>query len=917
MFLLNKPKLDTNINHIDDEVNNVNEIYNMTYLGIYELPLTLNTELLLEENATYKYSIEDNNITIEKIKGAPIPKIFLKLNTANGVNSSYTLFTPSRMNYLSKDKKYIYQHITLIKSPYIANRYILHVSLFLNNNVINDLSQELTSNLNNIEGMQLKDIILFVLIYNKSIFELKINNIKNINYGIYTLKNEYSIQPFNYQLENINWCKNIESIINTEESAIIINGFSEKTKIDQYIILNNDILYIYNKTIIHPEINSMIRYYANIQGGLLCDNTGLGKTLTLTVHITDDITTFNTIINERGSMLLSSKNKIMNKAFEDSVIKENILNIIDDQYKMLYYNYRLKTNCNLLIVPVRLLQQWESEIRKYRPSVNIYVINTVRDYYKLKLESINNYDIIIIPITFIQNEKRILHSENFDLCDILWKRVIVDEVHEIFSNDANSRRNNTMINKIKGLYKWGISATPSLNLECSKIISFLTNGIFMENDTVYFPKFRTCINVRDVWNFMNRYYRYNEVIKVNEEIHIPEFEESVIELEMSNIEKLLYNNATGDTKRMLALCTNYKISNHDSSIDGYSTVSDLKNRMLDQHNKKKKEHIEKIETQKKTNGHIKELLEWFYTDRKDVPEHIKINYMIVADDYTTSTLYTQDLNLINDVIERITKKLDTNEKHMLSLDKELRLIESKEKMIENFDSLIEENLNEPCMICFGNFESVMITTCNHMYCGKCVNEMFKNTSNIKCPMCRNPLTRSEVNGIVDKNLNLITGDDMKKKLETHEQENINMTNGGTKIDTIVKYIKEYDGKIIIFATEKKTLDLMNDILTENKIEFVNLKGNSYVISKQLKRFKTGTNKVILLSADRENSGTNLIEASCIILLDTHLVSDYKLRKDIEKQAIGRAVRLGQKKNVKVLRFIMKNTIEQVYLNKQD
>ena len=39
---------------------------------------------------------------------------------------------------------------------------------------------------------------------------------------------------------------------------------------------------------------------------------------------------------------------------------------------------------------------------------------------------------------------------------------------------------------------------------------------------------------------------------------------------------------------------------------------------------------------------------------------------------------------------------------MLLLEKELRLIESKEKMIENFDSLIEENLNEPCMICFGN-----------------------------------------------------------------------------------------------------------------------------------------------------------------------------------------------------------------------
>lgn len=98
---------------------------------------------------------------------------------------------------------------------------------------------------------------------------------------------------------------------------------------------------------------------------------------------------------------------------------------------------------------------------------------------------------------------------------------------------------------------------------------------------------------------------------------------------------------------------------------------------------------------------------------------------------------------------------------------------------------------------------------------------------------------------------------------------------------------------------------MNDILLESKVRFVNLKGNAYVVSKQLKRFKNGEEQVILLSADRANSGTNLIEASHIILLDTHLITDLKIRVDIEKQAIGRAVRLGQKKNVKVVRFIMK------------
>jgi DNA repair protein RAD5 len=366
---------------------------------------------------------------------------------------------------------------------------------------------------------------------------------------------------------------------------------------------------------------------------------------------------------------------------------------------------------------------------------------------------------------------------------------------------------------------------------------------------------------------------------------------------------------------MIALCTNYKISSQDSVFSGFATVSELKDKMLEQHNKKRQEHMDKIDAQKKTNGYIKELIDWFYTDRKETPEHIKINYPIITGDFYMMNINSKDQNVIADTIDRITKKLETNEKYMVQLEKELKLIKEKEAIINNFNGMIEEKLNDPCMICFGNFDSAMITECNHMYCGNCVKEMFKNTPQIKCPMCRHPLTRQEINAIVDKNLNMITGDDIKKRIETKEEEKVNMTNGGTKINAILEYVKACKGKIIIFATEKVTLDLIGDVLEENKIKYVNLKGNAYVVSKQLKRFKNGEENVILLSADRANSGTNLIEASHIILLDTHLITDVKSKKDVEKQAIGRAVRLGQKNNVKVMRFIMKNTIEQVMLNK--
>jgi SNF2 family DNA or RNA helicase len=914
MFLQTKPNTS---NQSDGESNDNIINSQMTYIGLFELPITLNLENPGEFNTNtgYKFHINDAQMILKKLDNTGGINVKLALT-----NATYTLFTPQRLNFISKDIKYLSKFVTISKYPHMTNRYIVQIYLYLNTNSLDELYNELitSSVISDVNQLYLKDTVLFVIVNYRSSFELNIKNITNVKYGQFELTKDFKIKPFNYQLENVNWCKNVEKIVNMEDSFTIINGIDNKIKVDYYYIFNKNILYMHGKTIVNPDMNKIVKYFCQIQGGLLCDNTGLGKTLTLTLHITEDDTNINTIITERGKMILEYKNKIIETEFEDIMIKDNILTTLDNQYKMLHNNYRLKTRCNLLVVPVRLLQQWDSEMKKYLPSVKTYVINSVRDYYKLKLDNINNYDVVIIPITFLQNDKRLVHPELYDLHDILWKRVIVDEVHEIFSPDANSKRNNIMMNKIVGLYKWGISATPTMNLDCRNILSYLSNGNYWVNEAVNLSnRYSINTNIKDLWNFMNKYYRYNEIVKVNDEIHIPDYEENIIELEMSNIEKLLYNNATGDNKRMIALCTNYKISNHDTSINGFSTVSDLKNRMLTQHNSKKKEHLEKIDAQKKTNGYIKELMDWFYTDRHIVPEHIRINYCIILGEYTSEVLYTNDLNIIQDTIEIITKKLESNEKQMVGLEKELKLIESKEKMIENFSTMIEENLNEPCMICFGNLDSVMITTCNHMYCGNCVNELFKNTQNIKCPMCRNPLTRSEVNAIVDKNLNLITADDMKKKLETKEEENINIVNGGTKIDAIIKYIKQYDGKIIIFATEKQTLDLINDILIDNKIDYVNLKGNAYVVSKQLKKFKTGVEKVILLSADRANSGTNLIEASCVILLDTHLINDFKYRKDVEKQAIGRAVRLGQTKNVKVLRFIMKNTIEQVYLNKTE
>jgi SNF2 family DNA or RNA helicase len=84
----------------------------------------------------------------------------------------------------------------------------------------------------------------------------------------------------------------------------------------------------------------------------------------------------------------------------------------------------------------------------------------------------------------------------------------------------------------------------------------------------------------------------------------------------------------------------------------------------------------------------------------------------------------------------------------------------------------------------------------------------------------------------------------------------------------------------------------------------------YKKTKALKQFKDDGSevKVILLSLSKAASGTNLIEASHVLLMDP-MTGTKEEAQAYENQAVGRAQRQGQTKPVTVVRFVIKNTIE--------
>ena len=136
---------------------------------------------------------------------------------------------------------------------------------------------------------------------------------------------------------------------------------------------------------------------------------------------------------------------------------------------------------------------------------------------------------------------------------------------------------------------------------------------------------------------------------------------------------------------------------------------------------------------------------------------------------------------------------------------------------------------------------------------------------------------------------------------------------------LIEYLQEIlvnqENRVIIFSQYDNMLKLIGETLDEYKIKNVFCKGNVNTVSKRINMFKTDKSiRVIMLSSEKSNSGSNLTEANHIILVDV-LNATKETTKDIECQAIGRAVRLGQKKPVTVTRLITTGTIEEEYYNK--
>ncbi|KAI1457180.1 hypothetical protein F4805DRAFT_196454 [Annulohypoxylon moriforme] len=128
--------------------------------------------------------------------------------------------------------------------------------------------------------------------------------------------------------------------------------------------------------------------------------------------------------------------------------------------------------------------------------------------------------------------------------------------------------------------------------------------------------------------------------------------------------------------------------------------------------------------------------------------------------------------------------------------------------------------------------------------------------------------------------------------------------------SILEECRRLGDAVLIFSQSLATLDYLEHIIRSRKFSSVRLDGSVPTSMRQntVKDFSKGAIDIFLISTKAGGIGLNMTAANRIILFDS------RFNPQNELQAVGRAYRIGQKKQVYVYRLVCGGTLEESSFN---
>ncbi|XP_057983425.1 putative SWI/SNF-related matrix-associated actin-dependent regulator of chromatin subfamily A member 3-like 1 [Malania oleifera] len=234
-------------------------------------------------------------------------------------------------------------------------------------------------------------------------------------------------------------------------------------------------------------------------------------------------------------------------------------------------------------------------------------------------------------------------------------------------------------------------------------------------------------------------------------------------------------------------------------------------------------------------------------------------------------------------------------------------VSNNPELLKKMVLMLQDGEDFDCPICICQPTDTIITSCAHIFCRACILKTLKR-SKPWCPLCRRPLSES----------------DLFSAPPEHTDDSAIPSSGtstSSKVSTLLKLLsasrdQNPKTKSVVFSQFRKMLILLEEPLKAAGFKTLRLDGSMSAKRRAVVIEEFGSSgpdgpTVLLASLKASGAGVNLTAASVVYLLEPWW------NPAVEEQAMDRVHRIGQKEEVKIVRLIVQNSIEERILQFQE
>ena len=611
----------------------------------------------------------------------------------------------------------------------------------------------------------------------------------------------------------------------------------------------------------------------------------------------------------------------------------------------------------LIVVPSHLQSQWMSEIRQHvdpqaLPRVMVYAakkfnhLNAVAD-----LESQNvvltsyhqvaaSYPTVKIPLELTTDEaknrwwQKTYAKERGDLHRVYWYRIVLDECHIIKNHEGKI---SIAVRALSGRYRWALSGTPCTNHpgELYPLLNFLrventgSYELFMRN----YGKTSSEATVKRLHillsQIMIRRTHADRLFNLPL-VKLPKISKKTVTLKFNKTERAIYNIVkTRFVERINNIQRNGSVVQKAHNI----YVLMLRLRMIVSHvlliqstleQLLETEDLEKLwelsDDEMRSDSGLTGRAMWKEL-REQIAgaQEIRYNANRATKSLSESRPSTENLDIDN----------DTGKEFGVAFNFRAMLTQMRES-----GRWEERNLASLCRRCATPPEHPrVLDPCGHLYCNECLSWMMyqvtkQEQETATCFECNLPFSRAEpLHGFKEAGRGILTTPTSsqpsgQKALDPGSTAWINL---GKEVlysaktlaakGQILNWLSETpDAKILIFTQFLGMVAIFNRICRTENWGSVTFTGTQSFENRDraLARFAEDPDcKIMIASLRSGGSGLNLCCASRILLLDLWF------NEAAENQAFTRCWRIGQTRDVEVVRFVVEKTIDYDMMKMQE